>query len=86
MKFQLGKVFVTKGAKECIPLAEQLKALKRHANGDWGDISDNDKKVNDEALKDGDEILSAYHYNEIEFWIMTEWDRSVTTILLPEER
>ena len=86
MKFQLGKVFVTKRVKKYIPLAEQFKALKRHANGDWGDISDNDKKVNDKALKDGNEILSAYHYNKIEFWIMTEWDRSITTILLPEER
>lgn len=85
MNFQLGKIVVTKGAEKCIPPAEQFKALKRHANGDWGDISTNDKAINDEALKDGDEILSAYNYNEIKFWIMTECDRSVTTILLPDE-
>ena len=55
-------------------------------SGDWGDVSDGDKRSNDEAVKDGDRILSAYHApDKTKFWIITESDRSSTTFLLPDE-
>ena len=65
---------------------EAMKALIRHAHGDWGEVCDEDKKRNDESVKDGTQILSVYtSQNGIKFWVITEGDRSVTTILLPED-
>jgi hypothetical protein len=62
-----------------------LRSLARHMRGDWGDVCAEDKAANNAALRNGDRILSVYHSNETKFWIITEWDRSVTTILLPCE-
>lgn len=85
-KFELGKVVGTPGALELIPIGEIQQALDRHQNGDWGDVCDEDKEVNNQALIHGDRILSAYtSSNGTKFWIITEADRSVTTVLLPEE-
>ena len=57
-----------------------------HVNGDWGDLEDEDKKENELSVKEGFRILSAYHLDTgAKVWVITEWDRSVTTILLPEE-
>jgi hypothetical protein len=65
---------------------QMLECLQRHARGDWGDVCDEDKQANDRALKNGDErILSAYSITGKKIWIITEWDRSVTTVLFPEE-
>lgn len=60
--------------------------LHRHQCGDWGDLDPNDWAANDLSLRDGTRILSAYLLptNEM-LWIITEWDRSVTTLLLPNE-
>jgi len=61
-------------------------AMFRHAKGDWGEVNDEDKASNDAALVDGDRLVSAYTAtNGTKFWIITECDRSVTTVLLPEE-
>jgi hypothetical protein len=60
-------------------------ALGRHLRGDWGDLGVEDRRANEDALRGGDRILSAYHENGIKFYIITEWDRSATTVLLPEE-
>ncbi len=58
----------------------------RHAAGDWGDLSAPDIKANAEALKEGTRLLSAYHLKDgTKLYVITEWDRSVTTALLPEE-
>ena len=59
----------------------------KHINGDWGDLCKEDKALNDSALANGnDRILSSYtNENDVKIWIITEWDRSVTTILFPEE-
>ena len=58
----------------------------RHAAGDWGDLSTVDQKLNAEALKEGTRLLSAYHLKDgTKIWLITEWDRSATTALLPEE-
>ena len=93
-KFQLGKIVATPTA---LQLLENLGLspttfLSRHQNGDWGDICEEDKKLNNEAVKyEGDSdrqqrTLSAYSLTATEkIWIITEHDRSSTTILLPEE-
>ena len=63
-----------------------LPYLVRHAQGDWGDVCKEDWESNDEALKSGQRLLSAYALPDGEkIWIITEWDRSVTTMLFPED-
>ena len=63
-----------------------IYALRRHASGDWGDVPDEDWEENNRSLAAGYSILSAYTDRlGIRFWIITEGDRSVTTILLPDE-
>jgi hypothetical protein len=58
----------------------------RHARGDWGDVDAHDKRANDAAVKQGTRIVSAYVLDDgTRVWIITEADRSSTTILLPEE-
>jgi hypothetical protein len=64
---------------------QMLECLQRHARGDWGDVCAEDKQSNDQALQDGDRILSSYMINGTKIWIITEWDRSVTTVLFPSE-
>jgi hypothetical protein len=60
--------------------------LRRHLSGDWGDLDLEDKAANDNALADGSRLLSAYHAADgTKFWIITEADRSATTVLLPED-
>ena len=59
--------------------------LNKHEHGDWGIVSDEDKKLNDEAVENGFRVLSAYKVDEKKIWIITEADRESTTILLPEE-
>ena len=60
-------------------------SVARHLAGDWGDLCKEDKKLNDKALKSGDRLLSAYEQDGQKIWIITEWDRSVTTVLFPDE-
>lgn len=88
-KFELGQLVITPGAKEAIGtehLAELLAAIfEKHRNGDWGDLGEEDKRNNDEALETGDRILSAYNIGDTRIWIITEYDRSATTVLLTDE-
>lgn len=85
-RIPLGKLVIMPNAKDTIPRAEALAALLRHQTGDFGDLSEDDKQANMEALEYGDQILSAYNSKDgVRFWIITEHDRSVTTILLPED-
>jgi hypothetical protein len=82
--FALGRVVVTPGAAALDP--EGLaRSLIRHMEGDWGKVCEEDKALNDEALKDGSRVLSSYDIGGTTLWIITEADRSVTTFLLPEE-
>ena len=86
LKFDAGQVCMTPAAAETIPQTVAIAALARHLNGDWGDVSREDKAANNRALQDGDRLLSAYHApDNTRFWIITEADRSYTTILLPHE-
>lgn len=83
--FQLGQLLITPRAQEVLKTTDVINSLKRHASGDYGDLSEFDKEANIIALETGDRLLSAYHSNGIRFWIITEADRSSTTVLLPED-
>jgi len=60
-------------------------AVARHSRGDWGDVDDHDRQVNERAVKDGARLMSVYRDGDEAFWVITEADRSSTTVLLPEE-
>ena len=82
----LGQVVATANAARTLPQDEIVVALRRHASGDWGDVDEEDHESNDKAFQHDDRLLSVYHTSGgTKFWIITEWDRSVTTILLPED-
>lgn len=84
--FEIGRLLATPGAVDTLTEDEMFTALNRHVRGDWGDICEEDQAANDEALRDGLRILSSYHtIDDVKFWILTEADRSATTILLPSE-
>lgn len=87
--FPLGQIVATIGIQELAkdPTFNMYGYIRRHATGDWGDLDDEDKKTNDEAVKGGFMLLSSYNLEGGKrLWIQTEWDRSVTTLMLPEER
>jgi hypothetical protein len=87
-RFPLGQTFITPGAEEALQIAGQTATefLRRHMSGDWGDLSDEDVKENELSLKKGFRLLSAYQTGKGQkLWIITEADRSATTILLPSE-
>ena len=83
----LGRIVATPGALQLLQETgeEPLYYLARHCTGDWGDLDNYDNKENELALKHGWRIVSSYPVGEKTVWIITEADRSVTTILLPEE-
>jgi hypothetical protein len=84
--FRLGKIVATPNVVNQITNADILSAIQRHQAGDWGSLTDDDRAANDRALVEGTRILSAYNgANGTRFWIITEADRSVTTVLLPED-
>ena len=87
-RFPLGQTVATPGALAALEQAQEspLTYLTRHVSGDWGDLGPEDQRANEDALKDGDRLLSAYVLSTQErMWIITEADRSYTTLLLPEE-
>lgn len=87
-KFAFGRVVATTTlANYCEKKGfSMLPYLIRHANGDWGDVCKEDWKSNDEALKNGLRLLSEYKLPDgRRIWIITEWDRSATTLLFPED-
>jgi hypothetical protein len=85
--FALGQTVATRGALEAMQRLEvsPLALLSRHQRGDWGSLDKEDKQSNDQALTLGGRIFSAYQLEAAKFWVITEADRSATTILLPEE-
>ena len=84
--FPLGRTLITPGAQARLTNEDTLAALSRHARGDWGDVGDEDWTENELSLKEGFRLLSAYKsMSGVKFWIITEADRSATTIILPEE-
>ena len=85
IRFPLGEVVITANAGLRLSTEEVLSALRRHASGDWGDLCPEDTLANHDALNQGGRLLSAYGQGIHRFWIITESDRSVTTVLLPED-
>lgn len=84
--FPLGRIVMTRGVHFGISADEMLIGLLRHAKGDWGDVCDEDRVSNDEALVRQFRLVSEFQTsNKTKFWIITEHDRSRTTILLPKE-
>lgn len=84
--FSLGNLCSTPLALELVGMEQIRRALIRHIQGDWGDVEREDWLSNDEALDTGARLFSVYTTKEgNRFWIITEADRSVTTVLMPEE-
>jgi hypothetical protein len=85
-KFPFGDVVITIGAREKIPSTEIPAFLRRHLSGDWGDLDEHDRQVNERALAEGGRLFSRYESrNGVRFYIITDPDRQHTTILLPSE-
>jgi hypothetical protein len=88
-RFRAGQLVMTAGVNNLVQRGalDPVPYLRRHLGGDWGDLCGDDKRQNDAALKSGeDRLLSSYQIAPgLKLWIITEWDRSVTTLLLPSE-
>jgi len=86
VKVPLGQIVATPAALGRVSQPDIVAALRRHAVGDWGEIDAHDRAANDDALKSNERILSVYRStNGTTFWVLTEADRSVTTVLLPDD-
>lgn len=90
MKFDLGMVVMSEGVedlvnKDSMYKLEVGKCLNRHHNGDWGCVSKEDALMNNTAVEIAEQIMSIYSTSEGRIWIITEHDRSVTSILFPSE-
>lgn len=88
--FRLGKIVWTSGVYEKLREDSDFshfvtKSMQRYMRGDWGEMDPEDKELNDSSLSGGGRIFAAYENAAYRIWIITEWDRSVTTILFPEE-
>lgn len=85
-KFRLGHLVSTPNALSQLPNEEIIKAIQRHQAGDWGDVDKHDHEENERALVECTRLLSVYRTAAgVKFWIITEADRSVTTVLMPED-
>ena len=87
---EFGEVYITRGVYEAICESlifglEVVEAFVRYQNLDWGDLCKEDIELNERALADGERILALYATTRGQIYIITEWDRSVTTILFTEE-
>lgn len=88
MKFELGQIVSTPGALVAISNAGQtpFAFINRHAAGDWGEVDEHDRQENAYSLEHGFRLMSVYRTKlDEKIWVITEADRSVTTVLLPEE-
>ena len=93
IRFELGQVVATPGALQAMEAAgvTPVDLLRRHLQGDWGDLNAEDKQSNDEAVRDGSRIFSAYILpTDVKLWVITEakddaGKRNSTCILLPDE-
>lgn len=93
-KFKLGKLVATRVVSDRMQhdlafAAFVSKSIRRYKEGDWGETCEEDKLQNDHAVDNGERILAVYEQEGVKepmkIWIITEWDRSATTILFPEE-
>ena len=84
-QFDLGRVVMTPTSLDVLPASAVESAQARHAAGDWGEVGPEDAAENERSLSEGFRLLSVYRAGYVKFWIITEADRSTTTILLPED-
>ncbi len=85
-KFRLGHIVSTPNALSQLTQEDILTGIQRHQAGDWGEVDEHDRMENELSLQKGFRLLSVYHAgNGVKFWIITEADRSATTVLLPED-
>lgn len=85
-RFPLGHVVMTAEAFDRLEIEDVSLALARHCQCDWGEVGSPDWERNNQSLDTGDRLLSVYHdRDETTFWIITEADRSTTTVLLPDD-
>ncbi|MBY0587189.1 hypothetical protein K2X85_08435 [bacterium] len=85
-RFPLGRIVVTEGASWTVDAREIRESLSRHVSGDWGDCELEDCQRNERALEDGARVFSVYRTTRDQvYWVITEADRSVTTVLLSSE-
>jgi len=83
-KFKTGQIVTTANALNHLTYDEILSGLLRHVTGDWGDASKDDRKENELSLEKGFRLCSVYHTESgVKFWIVTEANRSATTVMLP---
>ena len=84
-KFPFGQTVITRNAADSLNPEDVCRCLRRHVSGDWGELCPEDVEQNERSLEEG-RLVSVYHdQNETKFYIITEADRSVTTVLLPED-
>jgi hypothetical protein len=85
-KFLLGQIVATAHAMASLDNFDVQLALQRHIQGDWGEVGKEDRAANEQALLNGARLLSIYRSSKgVKFYVITEWDRSLTTILLPSD-
>ena len=85
-RFPLGQIVITPNALDRVDAADATACLRRHALGDWGELPPEDIQENELSLKEGFRLFSAYtDRHSTRFYVITEADRSVTTLLLPED-
>lgn len=83
--FPLGRVVITANAHARLREEVVMKSIVRHSQGDWGNLCEDDRLENELSLDHGFRLLSVYEDESEPFWIITEADRSVTTVLMPED-
>jgi hypothetical protein len=84
--FRIGHIFATPNVLCRISHDDVLAAIRRHKSGDWGELSASDRRLNEDSPQAGSRLLSVYRAeNGTKFWVITEADRSATTVLLPED-
>ena len=85
-QFSLGQVHATPAALRQLGPGDITRALRRHSIGDWGDLVESDRTENERALEDSGRLFSVYHARDgTKFWVITEADRNLTTVLLPAD-
>jgi len=85
-KFHMGRLLTTPNALQTLHQEDVLTAIGKHIAGDWGDVGKEDWQENELSLREGFRLVSVYHdRNGTKFWVITEADRSTTTVLLPED-
>jgi hypothetical protein len=84
-RFPLGRIVMTRNAALTLTIREIKDGLARHERGDWGQAPPEDAALNEHGLRHGFRVLSAYGEGPRKFWIITEADRSLTTVLLPQD-